>query len=196
MTAEPCQYYDRGPRSLARLRYVNTTAGFIIQPRRSSDTLLREQSGCSPVKSRAKPSRRRTLGPPALHFAVVKFLHDLPLVSCGAMAVRVQLDLPLGSPFAPRVARVFHQVVVIVLVVICLFERDQPLDVCRHLETECNRFSVRRASERVNKRRHPVFIYAQSRDRSGGSADRGYLLRIVAVNIAFLALFEFHNPFL
>lgn len=52
MTAELCQYYDQGPRSVARLRYVNTTAGVIIQPRRSSDTLVRAQCGCSPVKSR------------------------------------------------------------------------------------------------------------------------------------------------
>lgn len=50
------------------------------------------------------------------------------------MAVRVQLDLPLASPFAARVARVFHQIIVIVLIVICLFKRDQSLDVCRHLE--------------------------------------------------------------
>lgn len=50
------------------------------------------------------------------------------------MAVGVQLDLPLASPFAPRVARVFHQIIVIVLIVICLFKRDQSLDVCSHLE--------------------------------------------------------------
>lgn len=79
-----------------------------------------------------KPSRRRALGPPALHLAVLEFFQDLPLVSSGAVAVRVQLDLPLASAFAARVARVLHQVVVVVLVVVRLFERDQPLDVCRH----------------------------------------------------------------
>lgn len=87
-------------------------------------------------EKKKKPSRRRTLGPSALQFAVVKFFHDLPLVPCRAMAVRVQLDLPLASAFAARVARVFHQIVVIVLIVIRLFKGDQSLDVCRHLEPD------------------------------------------------------------
>lgn len=103
--------------------------------------------------SSEKSSRRRTLCPSALHFAVLKFFHDLPLVSCGAMAVRVQLDLPLGSPFAASVARVFHQIIVIVLIVICLFKRDQSLDICRHLETEytnnSSSFSVRSGESRI-----------------------------------------------
>ena len=56
------------------------------------------------------------------------------------MAVRVQLDLSLGSPFAARVARVLEQVVVVVLVVKCLLERNKAFHVCRHLETECCTF--------------------------------------------------------
>ena len=93
-----------------------------------------------PVNVEGKASRRGALGSPALHLAVVKFLCYLPLVPRGDMAVRVQLDLSLGSPFPARVARVFEQVVVVVLVVKRLLERNKAFHICRHLETECCSF--------------------------------------------------------
>lgn len=89
-------------------------------------------------RGKSSTSRRRALGSPALHFAVVIFFCYLPLMSCGAMAVSVQLDLLLGPPFATGMARVFQQVIIVILIVICLLERNKSFHVCRHLETECS----------------------------------------------------------
>lgn len=121
-----------------------------------------------PVHIEGRKSRRRALGSPALHLAVVKFLCDLPLVSGGAMAVRVELDLSLGSPFASCVARVVEQIVVVVLVVVRLLKRSQSFHIRRHLgsgwkEHFCSLDG--RVSERVNRWCHPLFIYKRSRDR-------------------------------
>lgn len=87
-----------------------------------------------------KPSGRRAFGSPAFHLAVVIFLCYLPLMSGGAMAVCVQLDFSLGSPFATSMARVFIQIIVVILIVICFLERNKSFHVCRHLETECSSF--------------------------------------------------------
>lgn len=93
---------------------------------------------------RVKPSGLRALGSLAFYLAVVKFLCYLPLVSGGAMAVCVQLDLSLGSAFATGMARVLEQIIIVVLIVIGFFERNKSFHVCRHLETESS--SLQRTS--------------------------------------------------
>lgn len=119
-----------------------------------------------PSSIEEKPSTRRALGSPAFHLAVVKFFCNLPLVSCRAMAICVQLDLPLGSPFSTSVAGVLEQVIIVILIVISFLERNKSFHVCCHLETgECSALYTRRVSERVNRWCHPVFIYMESRDQ-------------------------------
>lgn len=82
-----------------------------------------------------KKSRRRALGSSAFHLTVVKFLCDLPLVPCRAMAVGVELDLSLGSPLPSCVTRVLEQVVVVVLVVVRFLKRSQSLQIRCHFDS-------------------------------------------------------------
>lgn len=109
-------------------------------------------------KHRKQTSRRGAFGSPTFHLAVVKFLGDLPLVPCGAVAIGVQLDLLLASPFSASMARIFSQVVVIILVVVWFLKGNESFHVCSHLEAgrEVHSSTV---WEQVNTWRHPVFIY-------------------------------------
>lgn len=104
-------------------------------------------------------SRGRALGSSALHLAVVIFFSDLPLVSSGAMAVRVQLDLPLGSALAAGVAGVFVQVVVVVLIVVGLLERSQSFHISRHLETRNSGCLSSQSGLGASKQMMSLFVY-------------------------------------
>lgn len=121
-------------------------------------------------------SQRRTLGPPALHLAVVKFLGYLPLVSGGTVSVRVQLHLPLGPAFASGVARVLLQVVIVVLVVKGLFERGQSLQIRGHDFSSFEKQQQHSVSKQMTQ---PVFIYAWSRDHAGARASWFVFLALV-----------------
>lgn len=121
---------------------------------------IRNPSCVRICKHRGKPSRGRTLGSPAFHFAVVKFFCYLPLVSRGAMAVCVQLDFSLGSPFATSMTRVFTQIVIVILIVMRFLERNKSLHVCRHLETECSGFH--QTSPAASKQMISPCVYIQA----------------------------------
>lgn len=56
------------------------------------------------------------------------------------MAVCVQLDLSLGSSFPTSMARVFTQIIIVVLIVIRFLETNESFHICRHLETERSGF--------------------------------------------------------
>lgn len=94
------------------------------------DTVEKHAGTC---KHRSEASGRRALGSPAFHLAVVILLRYFPLVSCGAVAVRVQLDFSLGPSFAASVTGIFVQIIIIVLVVVRFLKRHEPFHVCRHL---------------------------------------------------------------
>lgn len=109
-------------------------------------------------------SRRRALGSPAFHLAVVKFLCDLPLVSCGGMAVGVELDLSLGLPLASCVARILEQVVVVVLVVVCFLKRSQSFQICCHSDGERLHLRCQRRVESRSESTDDVSLCLYTRD--------------------------------
>ena len=95
------------------------------------------------------------LGCFAVYFGVVVFLSDLPLMACRAVSVSVELYLPPAPSFTPGMARVFHQVVIFVLIVVRGFEGGQTVGVGggRHEEREKSRSSSSRqdSREQVNR---------------------------------------------